>query len=444
MDRKILFPVLAIAILVAASAAVFLVRDSDAGGDKSPSTMEQAELKVFGNANGDRRIDGTDLEIIEEIIKGDRAAADYPLADANNDGAVDRADADLVEKIMKGESATITHVNYYNGGEQIVTTKFPVRSAIMTGSSSAWILTFQLGILDEIKGSSQHGKGDTILYRDSYLDESKCAFLSGGNDIDFENGRAGSSNVIIEKKVTALIADSSKSYITKEKDFENVGVDVVRVTFASVDRPVVAHSALLLGLLFQKVERSIQYLEMFDDLYGQIDRALGSVEDRVSAVASGGHSGTIASTTYEYGKIVMAASGDYGLKNFNFAGATSVKVAEQPSVFDTRLYNYDYVIQFSSFNSEGGGAYRGVTQAYCDGLWDEKVSHFAQWEHNDTGQYIISLGSPVMVRLAYTAAVFYPDIVSMDWADQFHQKVVDALFNGQEYDVSELTFVIHK
>ena len=48
MDKKIIYAVAVVAILVVASVGAYFVMSKDNGGNDSPSSLDGAELKVFG------------------------------------------------------------------------------------------------------------------------------------------------------------------------------------------------------------------------------------------------------------------------------------------------------------------------------------------------------------------------------------------------------------
>ena len=67
---------------------------------------------------------------------------------------------------------------------------------------------------------------------------------------------------------------------------------------------------------------------------------------------------------------------------------------------------------------------------------------FADWEHAETGQYMVSGSICPALRIAYTASVLHPECVDRDVVDDLHQRLVDEFFNGLEFDVSSMSFVV--
>ncbi|MBR2255032.1 MAG: hypothetical protein IJ856_04360, partial [Candidatus Methanomethylophilaceae archaeon] len=77
-------------VVVAVAAAVVLTK-----GDNTPAEQIEvngAELKVFGNVNGDMVIDSKDVKELKSLVSDKALASEYPLADANQDGVIDSKD----------------------------------------------------------------------------------------------------------------------------------------------------------------------------------------------------------------------------------------------------------------------------------------------------------------------------------------------------------------
>ena len=94
MDKKIMYVIVAVAVLAVAAAAVFMLANNSSENHESVS-FDDTRLRIYGNANGDDQIDKTDLNIVKWIIDSNNDAdvtkhvdwqKNYPLADANYDG----------------------------------------------------------------------------------------------------------------------------------------------------------------------------------------------------------------------------------------------------------------------------------------------------------------------------------------------------------------------
>ena len=404
----------------------------------SPASMEGAELKVLGNANGDRVIDSKDIDVIEKAIDDGVALKDAPLADANNEGVIDDKDIEVVKKIINKESVTVWHINYHDvDGDSTmdmerVSTQYPVSAAIMTGSANSFIMCYMIGIIDEIKGASYGSSNDSTLFGSTYLNTSKTVKLgTSSTSITFEDGKAGSSNVIAEKGVTCVLSDWNRTYLTNESAFETAGVDVVRVAAASVDKEVYTHSILLLGFLFQKESRASDLVDLYDSTMKTIKDAVSTLPEdkKVKAVASS-MNGYISSGNSDYQAVLDVAGAEFGLAGYSgFGSSTSIKVVDHGSVFNTSLYDWDYIVHIRTALGYGTSAASAKT------YWDTYTSAFAAWSHyeEEGSQIMISGAAPVPVRVAYAAYAMYGSVLgelSESWADGVHQTFITDFFNG--------------
>lgn len=439
MDKKVIYAIAVVAILVVASVGVYFVMSKDRSADDSPSSLDGAELKVFGNINGDRYLDADDADMIGDLIAQGATAEEYPLADANRDGVIDSKDVDVVTAVAEGRDTTIWHVNYHDVDgdsvmeEEIVSSHFPVRSVIISASANISMHLFSIGIIDEVKGAAYtDGTLDDVLYGSNYLDTSKVAKIGESvTNISLEDGQMGASDVIAQHDVTALITDWNQNYITNENDFENAGVDVIRVSCNSVDPVDMTHTMMLLGLLFQKVDRAEAYLDLTLKIMDYATESVASAE-RVPMIVSSS-TGYVSSATSDYTEIGELAGGRFALEGVDSASQTNLKIAEHPEVY---TYDFDYIIHLRTTLGYG------QDMAKIESDWNDYTGKFADWEHAETGQYMVSGSICPALRIAYTASVFHPECVDRDVVDDLHQRLVDEFFNGLEFDVSSMSFVV--
>ena len=443
---KAVYVVLVVAMLAVAAGAVVVVKNNnDNGHIATPESLDNAVLKVFGNIDGDEDFDNDDVKTIEKLIRDNASAADYPMADANRDGKIDQADVDLVKKIINGESATIYHVNYHGNAttgvmeKEIVSTKFPIKSAIMTGSTNSFLLMTMCGIVEEVKGAS-YSSADKALFGGTFLNTDKVTKLgTSSTTIAFEAGSGAASEVIAKHNVTAVITDWNKSYITNEKVFEEANVDVVRVAAASIDLNTSAHSILLLGLLFQKQDRAEALYDLYKSVYSEIESKTTGLN--VKAIASS-TTGSVSSGDSDYTKVLTTAGASFGLEGYDFGGKASIKVAENLGIFDDTKYNYDYIIHIRTSVS--------YSDYDAEKILKEYTEPFSKW-NNDGNQYIISGSVPVPVRIALAASIMN-DALDESWANGIHQKFLDSFlqkynyetgaFESYGFDLSSMKFIL--
>lgn len=385
-------------------------------------TVYTAGLKVLGNVNADNHLDADDAEGIQNLIDSGVTASLYPIADANNDGVIDGKDVDVINSVVKGEKTQIWNVNYHDADgngtmdTELVSTYIPIKSAIMTGSANSFIMLYIMGITDEIVGASYGSTNDNFLYGDYYLDKDKVAKLgTSSTTIKFEDGKAGSSDVIEKKNVTCVLSDWNRTYLTNEADFEKAGVDCIRTAAASVDPEVYTHTYSLLGLAFDKVDRADQVIAAYDSALDTISKAVAGLSDsQVKKAVASSMDGYLSSEDSDYTKFCTAAGAVFGLEGYDFGGSASITVADNLDVFNTDKYKFDNIVHIRTALT-----YNSDDKSLAD-QWARYANAMNLWEHAYDGQVLISGAIPVPARVAYIAYAVYGDTLtelSKDWAD---------------------------
>lgn len=439
MDKKktyLTVAVVVVVLIVVVAAAFVLISGDDER--RTIGDLEDAELKVYGNINGDRYLDQEDYDTISQLIDDGATVEDYPVADANQDGVIDEEDLAVIEAVINGETTTIWHVNYHDTDgdgvmdEELVSTQFPIDSVIITASSNVAMALFSLGILDQVKGASYSSTGlDSALYGDTYLNTDKVVNIgSSSTTITFEDGQAGSSNVIAEEGVTALITDWNRTYITNEADFEAAGVDVVRISASSTDPGAMTHTYMLLGLLFQCIERAEAYLDLNLEIMDYVNSAIADAEP-VSFIASS-MTGYVSGADSDYTSACIEAGGVYALDdNIETGGSSSIKIEDHPEIYAN--YEFQYIIHIRTNMN--------YAQQNIESYYETYTAAFSDWEYADTGQYMVCGSLSIPLRVAYIATIFHPDLLDIDVINDFHQQLVDQFYNGLEFDIDSMFFV---
>ena len=192
-----------IAAIASAGAARLFLQNGGRGKIET-----NAQLEVFGNANGDDRIDQEDMDIIHDIISGIRYFKDYPLADANYDGVIDENDYELVKAIINADSKNkvrISIINYYAGERYVDSVMYPITAAAATASLNQLLLFKYLGIVDEIKGVSPSSL-DSVLFPE-YVDIMNRYPVLSGNVYTMDVEKV--SNCISSYGISAIISEDN-------------------------------------------------------------------------------------------------------------------------------------------------------------------------------------------------------------------------------------------
>ena len=140
MDKMKITVVAVVAVVLVAACAIVLITHES----KSSEVEINSQLRVFGNADGNYTIDQNDLDLIDDILAGKENFSDHPLADANHDGKITEDDKTLVQQIINGDTCTVYHYNTCSTGDYVVSTQWPVKSALATGSANMLWLSLRL------------------------------------------------------------------------------------------------------------------------------------------------------------------------------------------------------------------------------------------------------------------------------------------------------------
>ncbi|AMH94128.1 adhesin-like protein [methanogenic archaeon ISO4-H5] len=431
MNSKMI-AVIAVVIIAVAGGATAVYLTSNHGSKEDPlAYFDGAGLKVLGNENKDNVIDSKDYDAVQALVNDKASAKDHPLADANNDGTLDEKDLEVIQKVINKEVTTIWHINFHdtdsNGtmDKELVSTKIPVTSTIMTGSSNNFMLFTLLGIPagTVVKGACYGSTNDGFLYGktssggNGFLDKNMVENLGTKSyEIEFENGKIGSSDIIKTKEVTCLVTDWNRIYITNEKAFESANVDVVRVAAASFDKADYTHSIALLGLIFSVTDRANEIITLYDNTSKTINDAIATLpSDKVKNVVASSTTGAVSSKDSDYTAACVAAGAKFALEGYNFGGSSVIYVSDNLGIFDTRHYTIDNIVHIRT-----GLTYKSTTKDVAS-YWAEYANGMSLWEKKYEGQVLVSGSIPVPCRIAYIAYALYHDdlpTLSKTWADE--------------------------
>ena len=93
-----------VVILVGAGVgtAIFLMNQNKSSSEYS---LLDESLQVFGNANGDWKVNSDDISYLDDIINGDKVETKY--ADANQDGKIDEKDKEQVQALIDNTAKNV-------------------------------------------------------------------------------------------------------------------------------------------------------------------------------------------------------------------------------------------------------------------------------------------------------------------------------------------------
>lgn len=449
LSKNAILVIIVAVVVVAAGASAAVVLSKDSKDPKSPALLPGAELKVLGNVEGDDDLDKSDITELKKIIDAEGTVEEYPLADANNDKVIDDKDVEYIEAIInwkEGDAQVpVWHVNFHDSdgdGDldmEMVKTMYPVKSVIACGSANILMMLQLMGIVDEVKGISYSStSADAKLFDTTFLNTEKCVKLgTNTGDIAFEDGKAGSSNVIQEKNVTAIIGDWNKTYITNEAAYEEAGVDVIRLSAAAVTPELYTHTINLLGFLFQKEDRASDLIDLYEKCYELISKykSDGSKSAVASSMSDPAKYAYISSGDSDYTEVLTAAGLKFGAEGYNFGGKSSIDTWKNMELYNTEKYDWDYIIHIRAKLNYSGGESDTALKGYCDAFCEN-------WKNLDgVGQFLVSGVIPVPLRILYVESIFNDGLSASD-VDKLHEEFIENFYIHNDLDISGLKFFV--
>ena len=454
-----LIAIVAIIVIVAAGiGGVILITK-----DKNNGPTINASLEVFGNANNDYKIDNSDVDVIKNIMdkKDGYTLEKYPLADANHDSKVDQSDIDLTNKIIAGGDVNnkikiwlinhTTDTTTYPNGQYAAEVSWPVSKCVANGAANALIIYEMVGIRDNIVGInySSSSPPDAIVYK--HYNE----MPSLGTSTMYLTETLLSDCVTNNPGTTLVITADNKGYLDGSKGVsetyikESMNLDVVRIEHAAVDPDKYSSALLTLGFLFQKTTKAQEAAAWTTEVFKELENKISSVTTK-TRVAATSYYNYLSARNSDYADVVVKAGGQYVLSE----GGTS-SVYFEDSGTHTKDPNIllpenqpDVIIALrtSAFlgKASDGASWYGSTDNWNTTTMQSQLEHFDVFNCYGEGKekvYTVSGDCPIVARVLYSAALLYPDLVSMDWANQKHQEFVNQ-FLGGSYKVSECHFVL--
>ena len=445
-------------VMVAAGVGAFMVLNRD----KDSSTEIDAALEVYGNANGDYKIDESDVEIIKKVKNGEEGYTleKYPLADAYKDDVIDDKDIEQVNKIIAGGNSdgtqmTVWVINHttdttnYANGQYSTEVKWPVKKCIANGAANALIIYEIVGIKDNIAGINYNKSSppDKIVYAD-YLAKPNLSPTS--NSTNYLDETPVKDCVQENPEVSCVLTADNKNYLNGDKGMSEeyikttLKLDVVRIEHAAVDPDEYASAILTVGFLFQKSTRAEEAAEWITDVFKTIEDKTSGLSEK-TRVAATSYYNYLSARNSDYADVVVQAGGQYslwaGTKSTIYFENTSSATADPNVLLPQNQPDVIIALRTSGFLGSGASWY-GSEDDWKPATMNSHLEHFMVFEcYKNKKVYTISGDMPIVARVLYSAAIMYPDLITMDFANEKHQEFVDK-FLGGAYNVSEHRFVL--
>lgn len=422
MDKKVstvVAVVVIVAVIVAAAVVVMYSNNNHGGAYKI-----EGALMVYGNADGDYKIDNNDVKLIEDIIDGKKDFADYPYADATYDGKVNSDDVALTNKIIKGESCSVNVVSTHSIQDYVVSVKWPVKSAIATGSANMLLMYSYAHIEDNIHG---------ICYTTS-SPPNKALFPSFVNCTQIGTSTTKinmdlASQVQKDYGVTCMLLDRTASTLKNEEPLlVEMGIDVVRLNAACVDAKSFQSQLLMIGFLFQTDTACREIADWTQKTMDEIQKKTSKLKDdekySVLTANAGYPRAWISGGNSDYKDVMIQAGANYALSDEKLAEISTYASGAYFNEGDTWIYDLD-VDKFVAIRT--GGWYSGDIDIVE--MWENQFALLQQMDcYKEGNVYIIPGDAPIILRVVYTAALLYPDLFTMEWADKLNKEFMEKFY----------------
>lgn len=436
--------VIVVLIIVAAAAVIMMGND---GSDERRTVEIESALMLRGNANNDYTIDQSDMDLLEEVISGERTLEDCPLADVDDDGKVDETDRRILQDMIDRKADTTLYVMTMDSHQNAATVKvqYPLRNIVSFGTNiempciyaggGAYIAGYFSKSYSAAEASissaavNLHGSGRTIT------DATWANFTKLAADIKDQGGMGA---FLVDYSAISQITDS------RVADLNDAGIPTL--IYESADSVVEAATVLTLSYLFgtETEKTGLQYAALMDSVKSQIDGKIGDLSDdeRTSYIAFNmniyiaGPMSTFASTGKTAGGIYYSeVNADFKEK---YGGETNSSKMQSVEA----LSNYSDVGKLINIRSIDWQVTQEDIDAAIITSWEKEVGGAPTYEYfkgfEDRLVYINNL-LPGAAKLAYHAVALYGDLFSYEWADGILQQCIDmGLVPLQGFDIEQL------
>ena len=411
MDNTKLIAIVLVVVVVVGGigAVVFLNNGSDDGGsDTDDSVWKDHKVPIFGNANNDTVIDSKDVETIQKICDGEFAAKDYPLADADHNGTVDAADIAVVNKIINDES---TKVYFYDQENVVLSVNYPLKNVCPINADMTSLIIF-FGGASKVAGYVC-GNYPSVLapVKDAVLLNSGRQLKDDG----YTNAIQLSSDLESQGGIGAWIVDRNTALDTHYDDIVASGVPIINIRCTD---PVLSNQgALLLGTLMggEVQKNCYNYYKDCTIRVSQLNEMLDSIadEDRMRFISMT-MVRYIAGDESQYDSFGRTAGG-ISATDLSGDGSTKLEAPEKIVTYDDKT---DFFLNCATMDLVKVPAAKYFEHKSVKYL--NLSSHF-----DDDTMVFINMSLPLPCRVAYAAAIMYPDVVSLEFADTFLKETID-------------------
>ena len=424
MDNTKLVVIALVAVLLIGGGAIALTNSGHDDENDPDDSWRNYQVPIFGNANNDTVIDDDDIDTIKKVSLGILESKDYPFADADRNGSVDDKDVEVVKKIIAGEN---TDVYFYDQDSDVVKISYPLKNICTINTDMTSLVAF-FGGASKIAGYVSSPSKYPVTFK---LVEDKV-LLNTGRQLK-DDGYVNAINLNTELKdeggIGAWVVDRDNAFLDKYDDVVASGVPIIHIR--CTDPTLSNQGALLLGTLMggDVQETCHSYYKDCTKKLTELDALLDSVPDNKKKTF-------VAMTMVKY---IAGDESQYDSFGRNAGGISVTDIKEDDS---KKLETKEAITEYdTSANYLLNCATMDLVKVPAAKYFEHKnIGYLDKSVHFDDDTLVfINMSIPLPCRVVYAAAVMYPDVVSMEFADAFFQDIVDKYlpFLGADFDVTE-------
>ncbi len=298
MDKKIL-AILVVAIMVVAGVGAYCFMPHGEKIGINDLAKSGNYLKIIDNASGDYLLNDDDVKIIQDYVDGKIEVGDlkivkesdnqteYYLADANCDGKVDATDITVLKGIINRSGQYMNLIDTFG---HLCKVPLKIDRVACDYFATAELLNM-VGAQDKIVGATKA----LIVLKDYYLqgvpDMSKVVNFNSRTAPDYEALEVADPQVWVVSEDYAPKYNGNTSAVV-------VGLDTLVFDFDNILASSPIMSALLIGYMFDKVDKSIEYVNWYLKTWNMLNDKTANLEkkDRPTVFYTG-YGGNMTMTT---------------------------------------------------------------------------------------------------------------------------------------------------
>lgn len=270
MEKKTILLVAVLIVIAAAAFCALQLAQNDEGPDMSYE--DDVLVKIYGNANGDDRIDEKDADVIERIIEIGMPESEwkekYIFADADRDGEITAKDLEVVRKYIDRENTRLYYQDYWGNDAYV---NYPLGDRV--GVDMTYTAQFMacVGAYDRICGAPE---GFSMSGGENYYPGvSKWGSIGSAYGITVESLAASGIDVFVMWSNCLLYTDVWNDAVASGLA-DKVSFVRVDVTGDGTDS-----GALMLGAMFN-TEKTLSKSREYADMISEIRKDLDGIDEK--------------------------------------------------------------------------------------------------------------------------------------------------------------------